>query len=357
VPSTEGLQNVNIVSRELLPTPLELSEQIPLSGTAAETVAKTRGAIREILARRDPRVLVVVGPCSIHDLDAATEYARRLQGLRPEVADTVLLVMRVYFEKPRTSVGWKGFINDPRLDDSFHIEEGIARARGFLCELAEMGVGVATEALDPITPQYLGDLIAWTAIGARTAESQTHRDMASGLSSPVGLKNGTDGNIAVAINALQAVTRPQHFLGVTDEGRSAVFRTRGNPWAHIILRGGSRPNYDSVSVSMAEQALRAEGLDANLVIDCSHGNSLKRHDMQPLVLQNCVSQIRDGNRSIIGFMLESHLHEGRQDLADPATLRRGVSITDACMSWETTERVLRQTRERLKGLLEPRVAP
>ncbi|MEQ9325499.1 MAG: 3-deoxy-7-phosphoheptulonate synthase [Polyangiaceae bacterium] len=349
------LENVNILSQELLPTPRQLAERIPVSETAAATVRATREAIDGILARTDPRLFVVVGPCSIHDLKAATEYAGRLRALADEVSDTLLLVMRVYFEKPRTSVGWKGFINDPRLDDSFHIDEGLAKARQFLLDLGDMGVGVATEALDPITPQYLGDLIAWSAIGARTSESQTHRDMASGLSCPVGFKNGTDGNTEVAINALKAVTRPQHFLGVTGDGQCAVFRTKGNRWAHLILRGGGRPNYDSVSVAMAQSALTEAGLAPNIVVDCSHGNSLKQHAMQPLVLQNCVNQIRDGNRSIIGFMLESHLEAGRQDVPDDLSeLRYGVSITDACMDWDTTRTALLEAADRIGDRLAAR---
>lgn len=353
-----ALENVNILSQELLPTPRELAERIPVGEVAAATVQATRDAIDGILARKDPRIFVVVGPCSIHDLKAATEYAQRLKALADELSDTLLLVMRVYFEKPRTSVGWKGFINDPRLDDSFRIEEGLAKAREFLRDLGDMGVGVATEALDPITPQYLGDLIGWSAIGARTSESQTHRDMASGLSCPVGFKNGTDGNIEVAINALTAVTRPQHFLGVTNDGRCAVFRTRGNRWAHLILRGGGRPNYDSVSVAMAESALRGAGLSPNVVVDCSHGNSLKQHEMQPLVMRNCVNQIRDGNRSIIGFMLESHLKAGKQAMpAELSDLTYGVSITDACMDWDTTADALRDARDRLGDCLLSRTSP
>jgi 3-deoxy-7-phosphoheptulonate synthase len=353
--SGHGLENVNILSQELLPTPDELGKRIPLTDTAAATVAQHRAALRGVLDRSDPRLLVVVGPCSIHDLNAATEYAQRLKGLADELSERLLVVMRVYFEKPRTSVGWKGFINDPRLDDSFHVEEGLAKARRFLVELADMGVGVGTEALDPITPQYLGDLFSWVAIGARTSESQTHRDMASGLSAPVGFKNATDGNIDVAINALKAVTRPQHFLGVTGEGRCAVFRTRGNDAAHIILRGGRRPNYDSVSVTLAEEALTAANLPANIVIDCSHGNSLKRPEMQPLVLRSCLQQIRDGNRSIVGVMLESHLHAGRQDVPDDRSeLAHGVSITDACMGWTETEATLREAHERLGSHLTGR---
>jgi 3-deoxy-7-phosphoheptulonate synthase len=299
--------------------------------------------------------MVVVGPCSIHDIDTAKEYAQRLKTLADEVSDTLHLVMRVYFEKPRTSVGWKGFINDPDLDDSFHIAKGLTKARELLLWIAELGLGIGTEALDPITPQYLGDLISWVAIGARTSESQTHRDMASGLSAPVGFKNGTDGNIEVAVNALKAVNHPQHFLGVTSDGQCAVFRTRGNRYAHMILRGGTRPNYDSVSVAMCERALTDAGVAANIIIDCSHGNSLKQHEMQPLVLQNCVNQIRDGNESIIGFMLESNLEAGRQSMPeDRSQLVRGVSITDACIDWGTTEAILRDTRRRLKDVLPER---
>ena len=310
------------------------------------------------MTRQDPRVLIVVGPCSIHDVDCALDYARRLRELAEELQDTMLLLMRVYFEKPRTSVGWKGLINDPRLDDSFRIDEGLSTARQLLLAISEIGLGVGTEALDPITPQYLGDLVSWVAIGARTTESQTHRDMASGLSAPVGFKNGTDGNIAVAVNALKAVTQPQHFLGVTIEGQCAVFHTRGNRYGHLVLRGGgSRPNYDSVSVAMCEQALEQAELSANIVIDCSHGNSFKDHNLQPLVLRNCVNQIRDGNQSVIGFMLESHLEAGQQKIgADPSKLRRGVSVTDACIDWTTTQAVLREARERLLDVLPQRKA-
>jgi 3-deoxy-7-phosphoheptulonate synthase len=353
------LENVNIVSQEVLPTPSEISATAPLTPGAARNVLEARDQLKAILGREDPRLVVVVGPCSIHDLDAAREYAARLRALGRELEDTFLCIMRVYFEKPRTSVGWKGFINDPYLDDSFRIGDGLRLGRAFLLELAELGVPVGTEALDPITPQYLGDLVSWVAIGARTTESQTHRDMASGLSAPVGFKNGTDGNVDVAINALKAATRAQHFLGVTGDGRTAVFHTRGNRYGHIILRGGaSRPNYDSVSVAMCEQALEQAGLAANIVVDCSHGNSLRNPEMQPLVLRNCVHQIRDGNASIVGFMLESNLEAGRQEIpADRTTLRRGVSVTDACIDWATTERALREARERLRGVLAGRGRP
>ncbi len=375
--SERPLDNVNIVAQELLPTPQALRERHPVSEKAGETVFTARERIKAILRREDPRAMVVVGPCSIHDVDAAVEYAGRLAGLARELDDTLLLVMRVYFEKPRTSTGWKGLINDPHLDDSFRIDEGIDKARGLLLRLAELGVAVGSEALDPITPQYLSDLVSWYAIGARTSESQTHRDMASGLSAPVGFKNGTDGNVEAAVNALKAVSRPQHFLGVTGDGRCAVFHTGGNRASHIILRGGARPNYDSVSVAMCEQALAKAGLPANIVIDCSHGNSviwqagpqphavvwqagpqphaLKNHEVQPLVLKNCINQIRDGNRSIVGFMLESNLEGGRQDIPNNrAELRRGVSVTDACIDWRTTEAALREARELLGPALAGR---
>ena len=351
------LDNANIVSRELIPAPDEVHERHPATKTSRETVLSRRHAIREILTGDDHRLLVVVGPCSVHDLDAAMEYAERLKLLADEVQDTLLLIMRVYFEKPRTSVGWKGFINDPDMDDSFRIGDGLLRARGFLLRLAEFGLGVGTEALDPITPQYLSDLVSWSAIGARTTESQTHREMASGLSSPVGFKNGTDGNIEVAVNGLQAAAQPHRFLGVTVEGRCAVFHTRGNPFGHIILRGGIRPNYDSVSVAICEQALARAGLPSNIVIDCSHGNSLKQHDVQPLVLTDCVNQIRDGNTSIVGVMLESNLEAGRQSIPeDRSQLVRGVSVTDGCIDWKTTEHALKEARSQLAEALPSRRA-
>jgi 3-deoxy-7-phosphoheptulonate synthase len=346
---SEQLYNVNVASSELLPTPEEVKRELPASPDAQRCVLNARSVIRDILDRRDPRLFVVVGPCSIHDLDAAREYARRLKTLAERVSSTLYLVMRVYFEKPRTTVGWKGLVNDPDMDDSFHIEKGIRLARQLLIELAEMGLPAATEALDPIMPQYLGELIAWTAIGARTTESQTHREMASGLSTPIGFKNGTDGTLGVAVNALQSVRSPHHFLGITQQGQSAVFRTRGNAYAHIVLRGGGgRPNYDSVSVALCEQALAKAGLPVNVVVDCSHGNSNKDHELQPLVAENCVNQVLEGNRSIVGLMLESHLGSGNQPIpADLGQLRYGVSVTDACIDWETTERLLLGLHRRL----------
>ncbi len=345
----DRLYNLNVVASDLLPTPEEVKRTLPLTEKAEDTVFRGRSAIRAILDRRDPRLFVVVGPCSIHDLDAAREYADRLRTLAERVQPTMLLLMRVYFEKPRTTVGWKGLINDPLMDDSFHIEKGIGLARELLLHLAEMGLPAATEALDPIMPQYLSELISWTAIGARTTESQTHREMASGLSTPVGFKNGTDGTLGVAINALQSVRHPHHFLGITQQGQSAVFHTRGNSYGHIVLRGGGgRTNYDSVSVALCEQELVKAGLPVNIMVDCSHGNSNKDPELQPLVAENCVNQVLEGNRSLVGLMLESHLHAGNQPIpADRSQLRYGVSITDACINWERTSDLLVSLHEKL----------
>jgi 3-deoxy-7-phosphoheptulonate synthase len=270
------------------------------------------------------------------------DYAGRLKALADELSDQLLLVMRVYFEKPRTTVGWKGLINDPRMDDSFHIEEGLYLARRLLVALNDMGLPCGTEALDPITPQYLGDLIAWSAIGARTTESQTHREMASGLSSPVGFKNGTDGDLDVALNAMLSAAQPHAFLGINSAGQVAVTQTRGNPLGHLILRGGAVPNYDSVAVAQAAGALQAAGLPGNIVVDCSHGNSRKNHALQALVMRDVMHQVAGGNRAIKGVMLESHLFEGNQKLGQVQDLRYGVSITDACMGWDSTAESLRE---------------
>jgi 3-deoxy-7-phosphoheptulonate synthase len=347
---TDQLQNVNVASSDLLATPEEIKSRLPLTARAADTVFRSREAVRAILERRDPRLFVVVGPCSIHDVVAAREYAARLSELSARVEPTMRLIMRVYFEKPRTTVGWKGLINDPDLDDSFHIEKGITIARELLLHVAELGLPAGTEALDPIMPQYLSELITWTAIGARTTESQTHREMASGLSTPVGFKNGTDGTLSASINALQSVRHPHHFLGITQQGQSAVFRTRGNPHAHIVLRGGGgRVNYDAVSIAVAERELRAAGLPPTIVVDCSHGNSNKEPALQPMVAENCVAQILDGNRSIVGLMLESHLKAGNQPIPkDPTKLEYGVSITDPCIDWQTTETLLLKLHQSLQ---------
>lgn len=350
------INNVNVLSQDLLPTPQQVKTSLPFTARAEATVLSARETVRRILDRQDHRLFVVVGPCSIHDIKAAKEYASRLKQLAEEVSDTLFLIMRVYFEKPRTTVGWKGLVNDPFMDDSFHIEKGLYLARELLLHLAEMGLPTATEALDPITPQYLSDLITWTAIGARTTESQTHREMASGLSTPLGFKNGTDGSLTVAINALQSAARAHHFLGINQEGQCAVFRTRGNRYGVIVLRGGNgRPNYDSVSIAMAEKEIAAARLPPNIAVDCSHGNSNKDPALQPLVAENCVNQILEGNRSIVALMLESHLHGGNQPIpADLSQLKYGVSVTDPCIDWATTEKLLRRTREKLKTTLPSR---
>ncbi len=348
----DQLQNVNVVSSDILATPEEIKRRVPLSARAAATVFNARDGVRAILERRDPRLFVVVGPCSIHDVAAAREYADRLKALAARIESTMLLIMRVYFEKPRTTVGWKGLINDPDMDDSFHIEKGILTARGLLLHIADLGLPAGTEALDPIMPQYLSELITWTAIGARTTESQTHREMASGLSTPVGFKNGTDGGLATSINALQSVRHPHHFLGITQQGQSAVFHTRGNGHAHLVLRGGGgRSNYDAVSIAVAERELTAAGLPPTIVVDCSHGNSNKDPGIQPLVAENCVAQIVDGNRSIVGLMLESNLKAGNQPIPkDPSQLEYGVSITDPCIDWATTENLLLKMHRSLQDV-------
>ncbi len=346
---TPQIDDLNVLSQERLVAPEALHDELPLSEAARSNVLAGRDAIKRILERKDPRLFLVVGPCSIHDPKAALEYGRRLAALGREVADTFCVVMRVYFEKPRTTVGWKGLVNDPDLDDSFKVEKGLRLARRLLLDLNELGLPCATEALDPITPQYLADLVSWSAIGARTTESQTHREMASGLSMPVGIKNGTDGNRAVAINALLAVSQPHAFLGIDPQGRCALTYTRGNRHAHMVLRGGASPNYDTVSVALAEQELDKAGLPGNIMVDCSHGNSGKDPARQPLVFMDVVHQIVEGNRSIVGAMLESNLEWGNQPLAEPAKLRYGVSITDACMDWPTTEKLLREARAKLRS--------
>ncbi len=349
-------ENVNIDAFRTLPTPREIHARLPLSEMAAKTVLGGRRAVEKILKREDHRLFLVVGPCSIHDPVAGLEYAQRLKGLADEVSESLVLVMRVYFEKPRTSTGWKGYINDPRMDDTFQIEEGLESGRSFLLAVSEVGIPAATEALDPIAPQYLGDLISWTAIGARTSESQTHREMASGLSTPVGFKNGTDGSVDSAINAILSASSPHSFLGLNGEGRAAVVRTRGNPNGHLVLRGGGgRPNYDTVSVAMAEQALAKAKLRGNIVIDCSHANSYKKFELQPLVLKDCVNQVCCGNESIVGLMVESFLESGNQPIPhDLSMLKYGCSVTDACLDWATTEETIRAASEALRGPLAQR---
>ncbi|MEJ1353496.1 MAG: 3-deoxy-7-phosphoheptulonate synthase [Candidatus Sedimenticola sp. (ex Thyasira tokunagai)] len=353
----DSLNNTNVAEERVLVSPADFKHRLPLTEKSEALVWKGRHTIKDIFTRKDPRLLVVTGPCSIHDVEAAKEYAERLMRLHEELGDTLYIVMRIYFEKPRTTVGWKGLINDPRMDDSFHIEEGLTKARELLLWLAELGLPAATEALDPISPQYMGDLFSWAAIGARTTESQTHREMASGLSMPVGFKNGTDGGLEVAINALQSVSHPHSFLGINREGQVAVIKTKGNVCGHIILRGGNGlPNYDSVHVALCEGALRKAELSENIMIDCSHGNSSKQPELQPLVADNVASQIIEGNRSIIGIMLESSLNAGNQSIPkDLSQLEYGVSVTDGCIGWETTEKLLREMAEKLKQKLSERI--
>ena len=354
--SESNIDNLHVKSQEILITPDQLKVKVPMSNAAKESVLAGRQAVMDILDGKDHRLFLVIGPCSIHDIDAAKDYAKRLKALSDEVQDTLLLVMRVYFEKPRTTVGWKGLINDPHLNDSFEVEEGLHIARKLLIDLAEEGLPLSTEALDPISPQYLQDAISWSAIGARTTESQTHREMASGLSNAIGFKNGTDGGLTVATNALQSVSSPHSFLGINQEGQVSVINTEGNPYGHIVLRGGnSKPNYDSVNVAIAEQALTKAGVSTNIMVDCSHANSNKDAALQPLVMENVSNQILDGNKSIIGLMVESNINWGNQKLkSNLAEMEYGVSVTDACIDWETTEKSVRDMREKLKDILPAR---
>jgi 3-deoxy-7-phosphoheptulonate synthase len=350
------IEDVNVRSTEVLVTPAELKRELPMSETARNTVLTGRDTIRNILEGRDHRLFLVVGPCSIHDLKAAHDYATRLKKLADEVSDTLYLVMRVYFEKPRTTVGWKGLINDPYMNDTFNIQDGLHIGRKLLLELNELGLPCATEALDPMSPQYLHDLISWSAIGARTTESQTHREMSSGLSSPVGFKNGTDGGLKVAINALLSVANPHSFLGIDSNGQVAIINTTGNKYGHVVLRGGDgKPNYDSVSVALAERELDKSKVSQNLMIDASHANSNKDPALQPLVMDNVSNQIVEGNSSIIGLMIESHLKFGRQDIPkDLSQLVYGQSVTDGCIDWETTEKAVHQMRDKLRDVLPKR---
>jgi 3-deoxy-7-phosphoheptulonate synthase len=352
------IEDINVRSTEVLITPAALKDELPLSETARKVVLTGRQTIRNILDGKDHRLFIVVGPCSIHDLKAAKEYAERLKALSAKVEDTLYLVMRVYFEKPRTTVGWKGLINDPDMNDSFDIQKGLHVGRRLLLDLNEMGLPCATEALDPMSPQYMHDLIAWSAIGARTTESQTHREMSSGLSSPVGFKNGTDGGLKVAINALLSVANPHSFLGINQEGQVAIINTNGNAYGHVVLRGGDgKPNYDSVSVALAERELDKAKVPGNIMIDASHANSNKDPALQPLVMDNVSNQILEGNKTIVGLMVESHLKFGRQDIPkDLSQLEYGKSVTDGCIDWDTTEKAILQMRDKLKDVLPKRRA-
>jgi len=338
--------------RELI-TPKEIISELPMSTRAIETVVETRQEIINILNRKDKRLLLIVGPCSIHDVTAAHEYAERLLVVKKDVSENVLIIMRVYFEKPRTVIGWKGLINDPDLDNSFKINKGIKIARKLLIDLAEMGVPSGHEYLDLISPQYVSDLVCWGAIGARTTESQSHRELASGLSCPVGFKNGTDGGIQIAIDAIKAASKEHNFLSVTKEGKSAIFSTTGNKDCHIILRGGKNTNYGAQDVKAVSKALDKNSLDPQIMIDASHANSQKDFQKQRLVVEDIAEQILNGNKNIFGVMLESNLLEGKQDISNKDNLVYGKSITDACIGWDETEELIRllsdASKSRIKG--------
>lgn len=346
------IENLNIQVEQPIITPTELKKQFPLTENIINTVHAGQMTVKNILSREDKRQLVVVGPCSIHDVEVAKDYARRLKELSKEVEDTLYLVMRVYFEKPRTTVGWQGLINDPFLDDSCQLEEGLKQSRELLTYIAELGLPAAGEALDIVTPQYIQDLFSWTAIGARTTESQSHRKMASGFSSAVGFKNGTDGNVKIAIQALESVASPHNFVSIHPDGRVAVVRTNGNPHTHLILRGGKGPNYDTESIAKYEAILEEKGFPKSIMVDCSHANSGKIAANQPMVLQSVGEQIANGNNSIMGVMIESNIHHGKQSIpGDIRELKYGVSVTDECLGFEETAEILRQFRDRIKGSL------
>lgn len=340
--------DVNVKSFKPLISPAAIKKTLPVTDDVAKTVVNGRRDVENILRQKDNRLLVIAGPCSIHDMDAALEYARKMKRLRAEVKEKINLIMRVYFEKPRTTIGWKGLINDPFLDSSYNIDEGLKEARSLLIAINEMGLPTATEILDPITPQYIAGLLTWVAIGARTTESQTHREMASGLSMPVGFKNSTDGSLDSAMNAMTAAGAPQHFLGIDPQGYSSIVSTKGNPFSHIVLRGGSHPNYDPVSVGNVLEKLKDKNLLDVVMIDCSHDNSGQRQKGQPFVFKSVLDQRIEGNTGIIGLMLESNLFEGNQKCnGDFNSLSYGVSITDECISWETTEELITCAHKRL----------
>lgn len=350
------LNDIHVNAEEVLITPQQLREQLPLNQSGRDYVTQARQIISNIIHKKDPRLLVISGPCSVHDVAAAKEYARHLKTLHDKYQDTLYIVMRVYFEKPRTTVGWKGLINDPHMDGSFDVEAGLRKARELLLYLTDIGLPLATEALDPISPQYLAELFSWSAIGARTTESQTHREMASGLSMPIGFKNGTNGSLDVAINALQSAASAHRFMGINRQGQVALIKTSGNPDGHVILRGGKQPNYDSVNVAICEQQLSKQGLVPGIVIDCSHSNSNKDYQRQPLVADNVFNQICDGNKSIIGIMLESNINAGNQSAELPKDeLQYGVSVTDACIDLTQTEALLSAANDKLATVLSARI--
>jgi 3-deoxy-7-phosphoheptulonate synthase len=344
------IQDVHVIASEPLDPPIRLKAELPSDDAIIRTVADARDTVRAIIAGRDSRMLCIVGPCSIHDPDAALDYAARLARLAPSLSDRLFILMRVYFEKPRTTVGWKGLINDPNMDDSCDVREGLRIARRLLLDINRLGLAAGTEMLDPISPQYIADLVAWCAIGARTTESQTHREMASGLSMPVGFKNTTEGNLQIAINAIQSARRPHSFLGITQDGMSAVIRTSGNPDTHVVLRGGRNPNYDARSIEECVRMLAAASLEPRVMVDCSHAQTSKDFTRQAMVFRSLVEQVRDGSRAIMGAMLESNIHAGNQPLVgDRSKLKYGVSITDPCIDWPTTEECLNEAHAMLAG--------
>jgi 3-deoxy-7-phosphoheptulonate synthase len=355
-PHVKTLNDIHVNSEEVLITPDQLRAELPLSESGRNFVKKSRRVIADIIHKKDHRLLVISGPCSVHDIDGAKEYARKLKALHDKHQNCLYIVMRVYFEKPRTTVGWKGLINDPHMDGTFDVESGLRKARELLIYLTDLGLPLATEALDPISPQYLAELFSWSAIGARTTESQTHREMASGLSMPIGFKNGTNGSLDVAINALQSAASSHRFMGINRQGQVALIKTSGNPDGHVILRGGKQPNYDSVNVALCEQDLSAQGLDPGIVVDCSHGNSSKDYRRQPLVAENVFNQIVEGNKSIIGIMLESNIHAGNQSTGvDKSELKYGVSVTDACIDFIETDVLLSNASQKLADPLKLRL--
>ena len=350
------LNDIHVNEEHVLITPEQLRNELPLKDPGRAFVKSARKIIADITHKRDPRLLVISGPCSVHDIEAAKEYARELKQLHDQYKDSLYIVMRVYFEKPRTTVGWKGLINDPHMDGSFDVETGLRKARELLLYLTELGLPLATEALDPISPQYLAELFSWSAIGARTTESQTHREMASGLSMPIGFKNGTNGSLDVAINALQSAASSHRFMGINRSGQVSLIKTSGNPDGHVILRGGKQPNYDSVNIKECEETLAKHGLESGIVVDCSHGNSNKDYRRQPLVATNVFNQIIEGNKSIIGIMIESNVKAGNQssELAI-ADMEYGVSVTDACIDLDTTKALLVEANAMLSEPLKQRI--
>ena len=344
------IEDLNIANQQVLTSPEDLKNQLPTTSMIADGVMQARQTIKNILDGKDHRLFVVIGPCSIHDTEAALDYGRRLALLADELKDTLYIVMRVYFEKPRTTVGWKGLINDPHLDGTFDIETGLHIGRKLMLDLSAMGLPLATEALDPISPQYQSDLWSWAAIGARTTESQTHREMSSGLSCPVGFKNGTDGGLTVAFNALESMASSHSFLGINPHGQVSITRTTGNQYGHVVLRGGGgKPNYDAANIAICEQALKKDGLSGNIMVDCSHANSSKDPANQTLVMEDITQQINAGNDSIVGLMIESNINWGNQSIPDNLSdLQYGVSVTDACIDWDTTQTSMRELASQLK---------